>query len=132
MVKPPRSPVCMSVRRTEVRFKVGSAVLAALVVGGLSMLALTRPASADPPVKDTVCHVAGQSGNTIQITVSGNAATNNPGNGGHLQNKHQDGDDQFVARGQVGGPGAEVMRDSSSCVSENVNPPPCTVNCNPC
>jgi hypothetical protein len=90
----------------------------------LGAFALSGTAGADPPDggKETICHNAGQSGNVVQITVSTNAGTTNPGNGGHLQDKHQDDKDVLVGPGQVGGQGAEVFKDGADCAKKQAPP----------
>jgi outer membrane biosynthesis protein TonB len=90
----------------------------------LGAFALNGTAGADPPDggKETICHNAGQSGNVVQITVSTNAGTTNPGNGGHLQDKHQDDKDVLVGPGQVGGQGAEVFKDGADCAKKQAPP----------
>jgi hypothetical protein len=97
-----------------------SILLAWIGAVALSALALNGTAGADPPDggKETICHNAGQSGNVVQITVSTNAGTTNPGNGGHLQDKHQDDKDVLVGPGQVGGQGAEVFKDGADCAKK--------------
>jgi hypothetical protein len=88
----------------------------------LGALALSGTAGAEPGDKETICHNAGQSGNVVQITVSTNAGTTNPGNGGHLQDKHQEDKDVLVGPGQVGGPGAEVFKDGADCAKQQAPP----------
>jgi hypothetical protein len=88
----------------------------------LGAFALNGTAGAEPGDKETICHNAGQSGNVVQITVSTNAGTTNPGNGGHLQDKHQDDKDVLVGPGQVGGPGAEVFKDGADCAKKQAPP----------
>jgi outer membrane biosynthesis protein TonB len=88
----------------------------------LGAFALNGTAGAEPGGKETICHNAGQSGNVVQITVSTNAGTTNPGNGGHLQDKHQDDKDVLVGPGQVGGPGAEVFKDGADCAKKQAPP----------
>jgi hypothetical protein len=90
----------------------------------LGALALNGTAGAEPGDggKETICHNAGQSGNVVQITVSTNAGTTNPGNGGHLQDKHQDDKDVLVGPGQVGGQGAEVFKDGADCAEKQAPP----------
>jgi outer membrane biosynthesis protein TonB len=91
-------------------------------VVALGALALSGTAGAEPGDKETICHNAGQSGNVVQITVSTNAGTTNPGGGGHLQDKHQEDKDVLVGPGQVGGPGAEVFKDGADCAKKAAPP----------
>jgi hypothetical protein len=102
-------------------------ILCSLFLGGIGAmavgaLALSGTAGAEPGDKETICHNAGQSGNVVQITVSTNAGTTNPGNGGHLQDKHQDDKDVLVGPGQVGGQGAEVFKDGADCAKKQAPP----------